>query len=682
MSGLNTIYDRLVRAKSGRYGFDYLISSADPSRPLATRLEWLVELLEWMRTRPNSGDASRLDFASGHAQMVRLRHLLQTLDRNPTYKHQIAKTLRSILRDIDALEVFRSTGLPGGHGLWTEAASRFTQKLIPAHTDGKDLGEAFEVLFPHAADAAWLAQLDLEMFRALGNLLYFEIGPDELPWNSLIRDMAEALFLLSCEAQSLGLSPLLRRRRHDPHTSKFIPLEEATEEFVGSLTMRRFGGEKIPDLPLYLAHIEACRSEIVASRGTIQQEGVSLNLVYTMTRLEAILTRMDTLAIILHDGGTRFETLMPFLSSLVMDTFRHRSLRALWNDNALVLSRRITERNADTGHHYITRNRSEYSLMIRQAAGGGLVTGATVIIKLFVSEVALSYLLKGLIASINYSVSFLVIQSLGFTLATKQPAMTAPVIAAHMTNLKDDRELAKLIREVVHLIRSQVAAIFGNIFGVIPAAVALHIAFTYVTGHATLTNEEAMQVLKDHSIFGWSPLFAAFTGVLLWLSSLIAGWTDNWVALNNIPRAIRGNRRLRFLFGPRLAGRLADFSAAWASTIGGNVSLGFLLGLTPKALAFAGIALDVRHVTLSAGTIAFAAATIGQDVWRQHAFWQAVSCIGVIGLLNVGVSFGLAMAIAIRARAVTTTDRRRIYRALWSRIARRPMQILLPVGLD
>jgi site-specific recombinase len=40
------------------------------------------------------------------------------------------------------------------------------------------------------------------------------------------------------------------------------------------------------------------------------------------------------------------------------------------------------------------------------------------------------------------------------------------------------------------------------------------------------------------------------------------------------------------------------------------------------------------------------------------------------------------MAIAIRARAVTTTDQRRIYLALWSRIARRPMQILLPVGLD
>ena len=45
--------------------------------------------------------------------------------------------------------------------------------------------------------------------------------------------------------------------------------------------------------------------------------------------------------------------------------------------------------------------------------------------------------------------------------------------------------------------------------------------------------------------------------------------------------------------------------------LGGNVALGFLLGMSPVVAAFFGLPLDVRHVTLSTGSLAMAVSTLG-----------------------------------------------------------------------
>ena len=73
-----------------------------------------------------------------------------------------------------------------------------------------------------------------------------------------------------------------------------------------------------------------------------------------------------------------------------------------------------------------------------QAAGGGVITAATVYIKFFIAGAHLSRFTEGLFASINYAVSFLGIHFAHFTLATKQPAMTAPALAHRLDQVSHD----------------------------------------------------------------------------------------------------------------------------------------------------------------------------------------------------------------------------------------------------
>ena len=52
----------------------------------------------------------------------------------------------------------------------------------------------------------------------------------------------------------------------------------------------------------------------------------------------------------------------------------------------------------------------------------------------------------------------------------------------------------------------------------------------------------------------------------------------------------------------------------------------------------------------------------------------------MIGVMNVGVSFALAIWTAIRARRIQGPERRAIYQGLWQRLQREPLSFVLPVG--
>ncbi len=103
------------------------------------------------------------------------------------------------------------------------------------------------------------------------------------------------------------------------------------------------------------------------------------------------------------------------------------------------------------------------------------------------------------------------------------------------------------------------------------------------------------------------------------------------------------------------------------SGLAANISLGLMLGLIPAFAAFFGLALEVRHVTLSTGQLAAAAASLGTDLLTQSPFWWCVAGIALTGILNVGVSFYFAFQLALRAHSVSGVDRAHIYQALRQR---------------
>ena len=105
-----------------------------------------------------------------------------------------------------------------------------------------------------------------------------------------------------------------------------------------------------------------------------------------------------------------------------------------------------------------------------------------------------------------------------------------------------------------------------------------------------------------------------------------------------------------------------------------------MLGLAPSIATFFGLPLDVRHVTLATGQVTAAVATLGfRNIRPVVMLGTAVGILG-IGALNVLVSFGLALVVAIRARDFRGPERDQFFRALGMRLFYSPLSFILPVG--
>jgi site-specific recombinase len=347
--------------------------------------------------------------------------------------------------------------------------------------------------------------------------------------------------------------------------------------------------------------------------------------------------------------------------------------------NTSLLAAKVAERSSETGEHYITRTLGEYRNMVRQAAGGGALTALTTWMKFGVMTLGFSVFWSGFWAGAGYAVSFILIQLLHFTLATKQPAMTAPAMAAKLKDLSQPVALDDFADEVTHLVRSQVAAVLGNVLLVFPVVVLISVLLQLTTGHAMIDAGQAEHVFKSLTLWGPTALFAAFTGVLLFASSIMAGWTENWFVLHRLDSALRYNPKITALLGVARADRWAVFMRTHISGFAANISLGFMLGLIPAFADFFGLGLEVRHVTLSAGQLGAACASLGWGVLRESALWWCVLALPVMGALNLGVSFYLAFRLALRAHNVTGFGRARISEVIGRRWIEAPLSFFWPV---
>lgn len=159
--------------------------------------------------------------------------------------------------------------------------------------------------------------------------------------------------------------------------------------------------------------------------------GVSVDIVFQVERMRMRIHRAEML---LNAWMARDDLhgLARLTAELVDANQNSQSVAHLVRSNFSLFARKLVETSADTGEHYITRGRTEYLKMLRMAAGGGLVTVVTVCVKFGITGAHLQSMLEGLLAGVNYAASFMLMHFLHFTLATKQPAMTAPTLAREL----------------------------------------------------------------------------------------------------------------------------------------------------------------------------------------------------------------------------------------------------------
>lgn len=644
-----------------------LLNAADPQAPLAERNLWLVRLLEWLRQAPREETAAGTPKA-----IVRLKHLLNVLERHPEHAWAFANVIGGVWNDVDAVALFAEVGFAPRMALWHEFLGRVRRRVLPGTTDTRDLADLFELLFGSEADEDWINAIDDELLARLG--LLFSATPDD-GWRVEAR---AAITVLVSHVHAAGLAGPLRVRM-DARLVQDKPFHQLPAAWEAVERAMAAGDEAAlsPATQYLRALLDRCRDAALSVPEHLEAHGVSVDLMFSVEQLTARLDRVEALLACLLSREPQRE-LLRLVAGLVRVVHERRSLRTLFARHYSLLARKVAERSAETGEHYITRNRDEYRDMLRRAAGGGAVIAGTTLLKFLIAMLGFTAFWGGFWAGVNYAASFVIIHLLHWTVATKQPAMTAPAMADKLQHIDRDEGVEGFVDEVTHLVRSQVAGIIGNLALAAPLVLAVQGLCWLAFGAPLVGEKDAAYVLKSLNLLGPSLLFAAFTGTLLFASSLIAGWVENWFVFHRLDSAIAWNPRIIGLLGQ---GRAQAWSRWWRANISGltaNISLGLMLGLVPSIGAFFGLGLEVRHVTLSTGQLAAAVGALGVGVMATWAFWSCVICIAGIGVLNVGVSFLCAFKVAMRSRGIRLADRRRVYAAVRARLRRAPMSFLVP----
>ncbi len=625
------------------------LEECNPKASLAERLDALENVARWVIEIP----ALKRLHRPAPLQLQQLRTLLDTLKAEPHLRQRFTATLASVLRDTTAVALFAESGMPNDRGLASETMDRAARRILPRPPDDEDLDRFVSRIFRTKRDCAWIEDAPVAMFEEFADVLGDIWGP-------LCESMEDANALLCTRVSALGLSADLRERSD-------IMLVRDSPFF-------RLPLSPLDQLQMVIAE---CRGQLDAIRKRLETTGVSVDVVYCIDAIRRMLQRIDRMHPFLDphtSSADRIKYARGMLSALTHGRLEDESLRQLARQNLGLLARKIIERVGHTGEHYVTSGRRDYFRMLGSAAGGGALTAFTVVMKVWSKTWHLAPFLEGLVNAGNYAGSFIIMQLLGFTLATKQPSMTAAALAQTIKEAKGEHRMDELVTLIKRISRSQFAAAVGNVTAVIPVVIALDFLSVLTSGDHFLSADKANATIASfHPFKSGTIIFAALTGVLLWVSSLGAGWLENWVTYRRLPEAIR-HHRLKKVFGQERMNRVAKFITDHSAGIGGNVTLGFLLAMTPVFGMFFGLPLDVRHITLSTGSLTFSVMSLG-----GHSLTLApIVGIAIIGMCNFGVSFALALTVALRAREVTTRERVNLAVSVLREFLRRPHHFFYP----
>ncbi|WP_321815966.1 MULTISPECIES: site-specific recombinase [unclassified Paraburkholderia] len=697
---ITTLWKKWRASRSAGQQLDALLASADADAPYAERSDWLIELAHWLHRRGKlDTDAAPSTVLADDApqrtppEHVRVRYLLHVLERNPAWKANVGAMVRKLLRDSDSISLLCDAGMPVHSGLVGALVERVQAQLIPPAPNRRDLAALVTLMFPAAYDPEWISTLPADLLKRLQALIAepapvlasdtpAESATVKLPGDFSL-DLLTALHNLTCQISSTGLSPTVRSRLSSDEARvavEKLPFFRLTRAMLAVENARDAGepARLLQEVSWLRLLLDDCRKATDDVFAHLYRHGVRVDTVFQVQRMRMRIVRAERLLdawMAADDAPTQAR----LIADLVRANQRSQSVSHLVRSNFALLSRKVVELSADTGEHYIARDRAEYLTMLRMAAGGGLVTAVTVYVKFGVTGAHLPSMIEGVFAGLNYAVSFLVMHFCHFSLATKQPAMTAPTLARELDGTHVAAGRARFVSSVVALIRTQAAAVLGNVLLVFPACLAIQLVCGWLFHANLISPQKAHATLQSFSLLGPTPFYAALTGVLLWASSLFAGWADNWFVLHRVEDALAWNRRLRMTLGVSGAARLAHFCRINAAGVWGNVVLGMMLGVVPAIVSAVAFHFEVRHVTLSAGSIGVAMGVLGTSTLKSGELWWAVAGVASMAVLNVTVSFALALQMALRSRDLGRRDVRPLMRAFWRRVTRHPIDLVWPI---
>jgi site-specific recombinase len=630
-------------------------------------------------------DALRPRNAISDIAIEHIETVIELLATRPDLRDALCHALSEVFFSRHAVLLFATSGIYPETGLLIETRRRINQKMLPDADDEVQLKYVFARLFKRS-DAKWVEAVPTDLWVRFIRLLFSGQQENVDGLYRLEEDLFEALRVVAHRIAAAGLEPEMLRL--DPtlekHESAFMALCEEALNLVQTIT-----GEKaspVEDERHLLVLIDQCHETINRVRRRAQQMGASFDLTLKLQRLSQHLDRLEKLVAIgttlkANEDECCLDHIATFWQELVSAECYRNDLNSFWQQNTKLVALRVTENAGKSGEHYITESRSEYWQMFFSAAGGGFIIAFMAANKILVSGIGLPPLVEVLAVCLNYGLGFVLIHILHFTVATKQPAMTANAIAAVIGEAEDGRkgkrDLQPLVTLVARTVRTQLVAILGNVGLAVPMAILLAYGLYSLTGVHFLTPEKSHMLLSGiDPIASGALVYAAIAGVCLFLAGLVAGYYDNLCAYNRIPERLYQLHLLQKLIGKKRLKKITHYISNNLGALAGNFFFGCMLGGVSGFGMLLGLPLDIRHIAFSSANWGFAMTSLDFSIEWQVAALTATG-VALIGFLNLTVSFYLAMSVGLRARGVTIAQRMSLVRAIFQRIIRQPREFFL-----
>lgn len=564
-------------------------------------------------------------------------------------------------------------------GFRHEISERFYNKFLPTPPKNGDLRYIFATLFNKKNDYIWVNNINTEKWIELFSSIFSNDKYLEKTKNHLYQELLYAAEILSIWIASKEFDENFIRLDKTllNNDSAFIALQRSISDFIHKIQLENIN---IETTNLDFQHIHVligqCKKLIKSLKNKSINHGISMNLTYELERLTQIIARLETVLDLIKkfDTNESYFVLIELFRQSVRKNETKNSLYEIFLQNIKILAKSITNNTSEHGENYIVNNSKQYIKMFLSASGAGIIIAFMALIKINISQMGVSLQLETILSSLNYGLGFVLIHLLGFTVATKQPAMTASTFAQAVQKEENNKANQKrLIELIMQVSRSQFAAVLGNVtFALI---IAFGVSFYMINSDKIiLTPNEA-----NNYIDALHPLpaliFAAIAGVWLFCSGLIAGYFDNRADFLELEHRYYYHPLLKKILRKNLRKRVAQYLHEHHGAIAGNFFFGILLGITPFIGYLFDIPLDIRHVAFSTANLGYSSTHIDISILE---FVISLIFVFLIGFVNLAISFILALKVSLLSMDTYFGNPFTFLKLLFKEALKSPKKLFLP----
>lgn len=655
----------------------YFFGESQSWREKEDDLEPLVELIRLIRPLKNK-----------ELETVDLQEIISFLKENDSCRKQFSIYLKEILKGRKFNKILSDAAILQDVDFIFEVKKRIFAKILPYQPQKDTLEYILNQVFYLANDGVWLKKIQLDQLGELYDLLEFESIYDNTNTNSILSELLIAMHLITqrISGRAMETDVIKMVPEFDDCESPFSAFEKELfliEDVIRNSENHYIASDDLSYAQLLVLH-KHCQGFVEKAFHNSSKYGISLRVNQNLLKIKQQLERLKfliSLLIVDNEKDKKKNGIVLALQLIKFNCYKN-NVRKFITESIQLISYEVTQHTAKTGEKYITETRKEYFKMFRDAMGGGFIVGILCIIKILLSKVHAGIFGHAFLYSMNYAFGFIAIYILGFTLATKQPAMTASALIKALEEgvLKQGKNAEKYKAFAIlfaRVFRSQFIAFVGNVIMAFPVSLLgiwlIDYAFDYNIA-ATKWKTLLTDISPVHSL---ALFHAAIAGVFLFLSGIISGSIANRDKHNQVYYRITEHPLLKKSIGKVRTLKLAKlYEKRWAGIIS-NFWFGVFMGSTASIGLFFGLNLDVRHITFASGNLALGLYGANYEVSNSMLFW-GVFGIGIIGLVNFMVSFSLSLGLAFRSRAISLFELRFVTGSIWNHFKSRPISFFFP----